>query len=171
MSATSFAPCIAIVGPGEFATDGVVADAEETGRLVAARGWTVLLGGRDAGVMRAAARGARERGGIVVGLLPGRDRTDAAPDLTVALATGLGEARNAVIATAADAVVACGTSAGTASEVALAIRAGRPTVLVRPTPEAAAFFAGLAERSRFTVVGSPEEAMTWVARALGRDTG
>lgn len=131
------------------------------GRLIAERGWVLLSGGRDAGVMRAATQGAAQAGGLTIGILPGADRRDAAPELTVALSTGLGEARNAVLVTAADAVIACGMSPGTASEVALALRAGKPTVLVRPTPESATFFA-TAHRA-----GSPQDAVAWVAAKLG----
>jgi uncharacterized protein (TIGR00725 family) len=80
--------------------------------------------------MAAVTRGAREAGGVVVGLLPGTDRHDGDPHLTVALATGLGELRNGLLVRAADVVVAVGGSWGTLSEVALAIRTGVPVVSV-----------------------------------------
>ena len=154
--------CIAIVGPGERAPASAIEDAREIGRLVAERGWVVLTGGRDAGVMRAATDGAASVGGLTTGILPGPDKTGAAPTLTIALATGLGEARNAVLVTAADAVVACGMNPGTASEVALALRAGKPTVLVRPDGEAAAFFEGF----HVHVAATPRKAMDWLAERL-----
>lgn len=81
--------------------------------------------------MAAAARGAREAGGTTVGLLPGQDRADAAPDLTVVLPTGLGEGRNLLVVRAAHAVVCVGGSWGTLSEVALAHRLGVPVVTVQ----------------------------------------
>ena len=93
-----------------------------------ARGGFVVVNGGLGGVMEAAARGAREGGGIVIGLLPGDDRADANPHLTVAIPTGLGQARNALVVSAADAVVAVGGSWGTLSEIALARRAGKPVV-------------------------------------------
>jgi hypothetical protein len=158
-----------VVGPGDDATAEAVADAEVVGGLLAARGWVTLCGGRDAGVMAAAARGAAAVGGIAVGLLPGADRRDAAPALTVALPTGLGEARNAVLVAAADAVVGCGLNPGTASELALALRARRPTALVRPTPEAAAFFAALAGSAPFHLAATPADAVAWLDRQLERD--
>lgn len=80
--------------------------------------------------MEAAARGAAERGGVSVGLLPGADRAAGNPHLTVALATGLGELRNGLIVRASDAAIAIGGSWGTLSEVALARRAGLPVVWV-----------------------------------------
>ena len=78
--------------------------------------------------MEAACRGARSRGGMTVGLLPGRDRDDANGWVVLALPTGLGEARNALVVRAADAVVAIGGGWGTLSEIALALKAGKPVV-------------------------------------------
>jgi uncharacterized protein (TIGR00725 family) len=82
--------CVAVVGPGEDAPPRAVADAEAVGGLLAARGGVTLTGGRAAGVMAAAAAGATAAGGMALGLLPGENARDAAPGLTVALATGLG---------------------------------------------------------------------------------
>lgn len=95
----------------------------ELGRLLAERGAVVICGGYG-GVMAAVAAGARSRDGLVVGVLPGADRTGAGPDLTVAIATGLGQARNSVIVHSGDAVVLVGGSWGTLSELALAVRRG-----------------------------------------------
>lgn len=158
--------CIAVVGPGEDATADAIADAETLGRLLAGHGWVTLCGGRAAGVMAAVARGVSVAGGVVIGLLPGTDRSDAAPGLTAALPTGLGEARNAVLVTAADAVIGCGLSPGTASELALALRAAKPTALVRPTHDADAFFRSLAGDAPFHVAATPLAAVEWVARQL-----
>jgi uncharacterized protein (TIGR00725 family) len=157
---------VAVVGPGEGASTGAVADAIAVGGLLAARGWVTLTGGRAAGVMAAAATGATAAGGIAVGLLPGTDRADAAPGLTVALPTGLGEARNAVLVASADAVIGCGLSPGTASEIALALRAHRPTVLVGASEEATAFFAALGG-GPFHAAATPEAAVAWVAARVG----
>ena len=117
---------VAVVGPS--ACTLVQADvAERLGRALAERGDVVRCGGGD-GVMAAAARGATQAGGVVVGILPGNDRHAANPWVTIALATGLGELRNGLIVRAADAVVAVGGSWGTLSEVALATRTGVPVV-------------------------------------------
>ena len=78
--------------------------------------------------MEAACRGAREAGGSTVGLLPGLDRREANAHVQVALPTGLGEARNALVVRAADAVIAVGGEFGTLSEIALALKAGTPVV-------------------------------------------
>ena len=157
---------VAVGGPGESASADAIADAAEVGGLIAQRGWITLTGGRSVGVMAAAAAGARAAGGLAIGLLPGGDRRDAAPDLAVALPTGLGEARNAVLVTAADAVVACGVNPGTASEIALALRANKPIVLVKPSPSAVEFFSSIAAGAPFQVVRTPAEAVDWVAAQL-----
>ncbi|MGC7847756.1 TIGR00725 family protein [Desulforudis sp. 1088] len=99
--------------------------AEETGRELARRGIVVLCGGRG-GVMEAVARGVRSQGGLVVGILPGTTREEGNPYLSLALATGLGNARNAVIACAADGLIAIGGEYGTLSEIALGLKFGRP---------------------------------------------
>ena len=78
--------------------------------------------------MEAACRGAKESGGRTVGILPGADRSAANPYVDVAIATGLGEARNALVVRAADALIAVGGGYGTLSEVALALKAGKRVV-------------------------------------------
>ncbi|NKZ08837.1 TIGR00725 family protein [Actinomadura latina] len=118
---------VAVCGPGEC-TEREWDLAYETGRLLAGRGAVVLCGGLG-GVMAAAAAGARTAGGITVGVLPAADRAAAGPDLTVAVPTGLGQARNNVLVNAADALIAVGGSWGTLSEIALAMRAGRVPVV------------------------------------------
>ena len=117
---------IAIAGPGEAAPWELEA-AEEAGAAVAEAGCGLVCGGLG-GVMEAACRGARSRGGLTVGLLPGTDRDAANGWVVVALPTGLGEARNALVVRAADAVVAIGGGWGTLSEIALALKAGIPVV-------------------------------------------
>jgi uncharacterized protein (TIGR00725 family) len=156
-------PCIAVVGPGDNATEEAVDDALLVGRRIAEHGWVMICGGRAAGVMAAAARGVRAAGGVSVGILPGTDRLGASTDLTLAIPTGLGEARNTIIVNAADAVIACGMNPGTASEVAFGLRAAKPTALVRPAPEAAAFFLTLGS---VHVASSADDAIDWVASCL-----
>jgi uncharacterized protein (TIGR00725 family) len=97
------------------------------GRLVAERGAVVVCGGLG-GAMESACRGAKQAGGLTVGLLPGSDRSEANAFVDVALPTGLGEARNALVVGAADVVIAVGRGYGTLSEIALALKAGKPVV-------------------------------------------
>ena len=117
---------IAVVGPGEASAAELDA-AEAVGTGLAARGVTVITGGLG-GVMAAASRGAMRAGGTTVGLLPGADRAEANPWVQIAIATGLGELRNGLVARAADAMIAIGGAFGTLSEVALALKIGVPVV-------------------------------------------
>ena len=117
---------VAVVGPGSAGEEQIAA-AEEAGRLIAARGALLVCGGLG-GVMEAACRGAQAAGGTTLGLLPGDDRRDANPFVDVALATGLGEGRNALVVRAADAVLAIGGGYGTLSEIALALKAGKRVI-------------------------------------------
>src|SRR3954453_7262868 len=117
---------IAVVGPGEAAPDEL-AVAEDVGAAIADAGSGLVCGGLG-GVMEGACRGARSRGGLTLGLLPGVDRGDANGWVLVAVPTGLGEARNALVVRAADALVAIGGGWGTLSELALALKTGRTVV-------------------------------------------
>jgi uncharacterized protein (TIGR00725 family) len=101
--------------------------AEDVGAGLAEFGAVVVTGGLG-GVMEAACRGARSRRGRTVGILPGEDRGAANGWVEIAIATGLGELRNGLVVRAADALVAVGGGHGTLSEVALALKIGRPVV-------------------------------------------
>ncbi|MFS0705735.1 TIGR00725 family protein [Cellulomonas sp. 179-A 9B4 NHS] len=117
---------VAVVGPSA-PTPAQERDAEEVGAGLAVRDHVVVCGGRG-GVMEAVARGAAGAGGDVVGILPGTGRADANPYVTIALPTGLGDVRNALVVRAADVVVAVGSSWGTLNEVAFAVSVGTPVV-------------------------------------------
>jgi uncharacterized protein (TIGR00725 family) len=124
---------VAVVGPGDGATQEQVEIARQVGSLLAEKNAVVVCGGLG-GVMAAACQGAAARAGLTVGLLPGRDRAAAAQagnrHLSVVLPTGLGELRNGLVVNAADAVIAIGGSWGTLSEIALAMRTGKPTIVL-----------------------------------------
>ena len=117
---------VAVIGATN-ATEWELETAEELGRLLAESGHVLVCGGLG-GVMNAAARGAASAGGTSVGILPGDERVGASQYLTVAVATGFGEARNAIVARSADAVIAVGGEFGTLSEIALALKMGRPVI-------------------------------------------
>ena len=119
-------PYVAVIGASRASSDEE-RDAEAVGRALAEAGAVLVCGGRG-GVMEAACRGAKAAGGLTVGILPGPSRADANPYLDVALATGLGEIRNALVVSAADALVAVGGEFGTLSEIALGLRAGKVVV-------------------------------------------
>jgi uncharacterized protein (TIGR00725 family) len=117
---------VAVVGAGSASGEEQRA-AEEVGRGLAAAGATVVCGGLG-GVMEAACRGAKAAGGTTVGILPGASRSEANPHVDVAIATGLGELRNGLVVRAADALIAIGGEFGTLSEIALALKAGKPVI-------------------------------------------
>lgn len=116
------APHVAVIGPSRAAPHELER-AGEVGRALAERGVVLICGGLG-GAMEAACRGAKAGGGTTVGILPGSDRAAANRYVDVAIATGLGEARNAIVARTADAVIAVGGAWGTLSEIALALAGG-----------------------------------------------
>lgn len=119
---------VAVIGPGSCSR-AEYKDAYEVGRLLVLARAAVVCGGLG-GVMEAAARGAREAGGHTIGILPGHDRSSANAYVEWVVTTGLGEARNVVVVSSGDAVIAVGGSYGTLSEIGLAAKIGRPVVLL-----------------------------------------
>ncbi len=117
---------IGIIGQAESDPD-LVRQAEELGRLIARTGAALISGGLG-GVMEAACRGAKSAGGLTIGILPGPDRRDANPFVDIAIATGLGEARNLVIIRTSDVLIAVGGSYGTLSEIGFALKMGKKVV-------------------------------------------
>jgi uncharacterized protein (TIGR00725 family) len=114
---------VAVCGASE-ATPSQLHAAREVGRLLAESGAIVINGGMG-GVSGAASEGAASAGGMVVGILADMDRQGANPHLTISLPTGMGQARNVLIVTAAESVIAIGEGWGTLSEIAIARRLGR----------------------------------------------
>ncbi|MDT3445721.1 MULTISPECIES: TIGR00725 family protein [unclassified Pseudofrankia] len=141
---------IGVVGPGD-ASGQELADAEHVGARLAEQGWYVVCGGLG-GVMASVCRGAAGAGGVTIGLLPGLDRAEGNANLTVSIPTGLGELRNGLVVRASDALVAIGGGWGTLSEIALALRAGKPVLGLRtwavqaPHPTRPAGFTEVAHR-------------------------
>lgn len=117
---------VAVIG-GSVCSSEEESIAELVGKELAGNGFILVCGGRG-GIMEAACRGAMSVNGITVGILPGCDRTEANPFLTVSIPTGLGEARNAIVVSSAEVVVAIGGGYGTLSEIGLALKTGKPVV-------------------------------------------
>ncbi len=101
--------------------------AEEVGQELARRGATLICGGLD-GVMEAACRGAASQGGTTIGILPGNSRYDANAYVRIPIVTGMGYARNAIVAKSGEAVIAISGSYGTLSEIAYALQNGIPVI-------------------------------------------
>jgi uncharacterized protein (TIGR00725 family) len=121
-------PIIAVIGTGDCQeASEPYRQAMAVGRLIAERGCILVTGGLE-GVMEAASRGAAQAGGVVVGVVMGDSTSDANPYVTVPIATGMGDARNAVIANTADGFIAVGGGYGTLSEIAFVLKRGKPIV-------------------------------------------
>lgn len=150
------APVIAVIGAGACSAE-LDKLAVAVGAEIAHRGATLICGGLG-GVMAAAARGAREAGGFTIGILPGPSTEAANPFIDFAVATNMGQARNAIIVQSADALISVAGGYGTLSEIALALKIGKPVVALRP---------------EFTVAGlkvlqEATEAVDEALRSLGR---
>ena len=117
---------VSVVGASQ-ASDTEVEHAFEVGRYLAEAGAVVVCGGGD-GVMKAACRGAQAVGGLTIGILPGLERSQANEYVRLALPTGMGQMRNALVVQAGQAVIAIGGGPGTLSEIALAFRYNRPVI-------------------------------------------
>jgi uncharacterized protein (TIGR00725 family) len=125
--ATQTKTLIAVCGPGASATPELEILAEEVGRELARVGLGVVCGGRG-GVMEAVCRGAKAEGGLTVGILPSHNRAEANPYVDIVICTGLGEARNMLVSSSGAALIAVGGEWGTLSEIALALKIGRPVI-------------------------------------------
>jgi uncharacterized protein (TIGR00725 family) len=135
------------------------------GRGIAQRDAVLVCGGLT-GVMEHAARGARAAGGLTVGLLPGDDPDEANEHIDVAIATGLGHARNAILARTADGVVAVGGGLGTLSEIALALRNRRPAIGIKT------WHLDRPDRTepQLPVAENATEALDWLFAQMGRSS-
>ena len=148
---------VAVIGAGS-ASDSEAELARLVGAGLAEAGAVLVCGGLG-GVMEAAAQGARERGGLTVGVLPGTDAAAANPFIVLPLATGMGEARNALVVRAAEAVIAVGGEWGTLSEIALARKMGIDVVVLGRPP---------AQGLDLPRAGTPDEAVQWALERAQR---
>jgi uncharacterized protein (TIGR00725 family) len=117
---------IAVIG-GHKAAKKYLKIAQEVGRLIAQNGWVLVCGGRE-GVMEAACRGAKSAGGTTVGILPSLNGEDANKYVDIKIPTGMGYARNFLVARSAQAVIAISGEYGTLSEIAFAFNDNRPVI-------------------------------------------
>jgi uncharacterized protein (TIGR00725 family) len=154
---------IGVMG-GAFVDSDVLENAREIGRLIAEEGFVLLTGGRNAGVMAEASLGASGAGGLVIGILPGDSATNAAPHVDVAVVTGMGDARNSINVLSSRIVIALPGGPGTVSEIALALKAGRPVVLLG-FPLGVPFGPNYA-RGQLVDASTPAEAIAAVLRLL-----
>ncbi len=119
-------PYIGVIGAGAC-TEDTCRLAQILGRGIGERGWALVCGGLG-GVMEAAAKGCCQAGSLTIGLLPGLEKESANKYIRVPVPTGLGEGRNLLVVRASDVLVAVSGGYGTLSEIALALKAGKPVV-------------------------------------------
>lgn len=156
---------IGVMGPGKQATAADLQVAYELGQAIATSGWTLLTGGRPVGVMEAASRGAKSTGGMTIGILPSDRRQDASDAIDIPIVTGMGNGRNIINVLSSSVIISCGLGAGTASEVALAIKTGKPVVLLNLSEPDQQFFQNLATYP-LGIAGSVLEAIALVRHYL-----
>ncbi|MBA7627987.1 hypothetical protein ES703_35457 [subsurface metagenome] len=116
------------MGGGEIVNAGDYEDAYRLGGLIAKEGWILLNGGRASGIMEASARGAKENGGLTIGILPGTDAGWASEYVDIPVLTGAGLARNYINVLTSQVVVALPGRTGTISEIALALNIGKKVI-------------------------------------------
>ena len=138
--------------------------AYELGRSIAKNNWILLTGGRT-GVMDAASRGAKASGGLVVGVLPGNNTAGMSEAVDLAIVTDMGNARNNINVLSSTVIIACGMGLGTASEVALALKNQKPTILLNQTELTRQFFASLTTKNLFSA-RTVEQAIALVKKIL-----
>jgi uncharacterized protein (TIGR00725 family) len=156
---------IGVMGPGEQATPTERENAYQLGQLIAKEGWVLLTGGRNVGVMEAANRGAKAAGGLTLGILPSREATSVSEAVDIAIVTDLGNARNNLNVLSSDVVIACGMGIGTASEIALALKNGKPVILLTENSLSRQFFTSLSPQQVLSVE-HPERAIASVKAIL-----
>lgn len=137
---------IGVMGPGGPEDPTIQKQAEEIGRQTAKRDWILLTGGRKAGVMDAASKGATEAGGEVIGVLPGDSHLGMSDHVSIPIVTGMGSARNVINILTADVVIVCGMGLGTASEAALAIKYQKPVLFTKVETSHLDFFQSLTSK-------------------------
>ncbi|MEW6497880.1 MAG: TIGR00725 family protein [Cyanobacteriota bacterium] len=158
---------IGVMGPEAGASECDRQNAYELGQHIAQAGWVLLTGGRNTGVMDASSKGAKAANGLTVGILPTADDSAISDAVDIPIITGMGSARNNINVLSSDVVIACGMGAGTASEVALALKANKPIVLLTNHQESQLFFKSLSDDNIF-FAATPEVAIQLVKEALTR---
>jgi hypothetical protein len=156
---------IGVMGPGDQATPAETKTAYTLGEAIAQQGWVLLTGGRAAGVMEAASRGAKAAQGLTIGILPADHTGGMSTAVDIPIVTGLGNARNVINILSSHVVVVCGTGVGTASEVALAIKLGKPLVFMETRSADLSFWQGLGQ-SPIRHAKSVEQAIDFVQALL-----
>jgi len=155
------------MGGGEIVNAGDYKDARCLGALIAKEGWILLNGGRASGIMEASARGAKENGGLTIGILPGNDLAWASAYIDIPILTGIGFARNYINVLSSEVVVALPGRTGTISEIALALNIGKKVISLNF--DLGPLFKKYEEEKQLIYVKQPEEVISLIKRILKND--
>ena len=155
---------IGVMGSGRPLDGAAFSVAYNLGELIARRGWVLLTGGTAAGVMDAASQGAQSAGGLVVGVLKSESGAEGTQYLDIAIRTGMGDARNVINVLSSDVVVALPGGAGTLSEIAHGLKAGKTVIALGWDPGDALRAAG---PGKLLDAPTPEAAVELAASRLG----
>ncbi len=157
------APIVGVMGGGnaDFST---LKQAEILGGLIAEKGWVLLNGGRCTGIMEATSKGAFEKGGLTIGILPENHSEGMSEFIKVPIVTGMGYARNTINILSSDVVVACPGGAGTLSEIALSIKCNKPLILFGFKQDSD--FATLLNRQGLIYASTPEDVIQKIEELL-----
>jgi uncharacterized protein (TIGR00725 family) len=142
---------VGVMVPGEKATASDLRNAYQLGSLIAQEGWILLTGGRNAGVMDAANKGAKSANGLTLGILPRNNQDMVCDEVDIAIFTDIGNARNNINVLSSNVIIACGMGAGTASEIALAVKGNKPVILLTDDIESKVFFKKLSPDNVYLV--------------------
>jgi len=132
---------IGVIGMDGEISEDIRRIAEEVGREIAKRGGILVCGGKG-GVMEAVAKGAKQNGGITIGILPGKSRSEANPYIDIAIPTGIGRARNLIVVNSSDVIIAISGGPGTLSEMGLALAEGKPVIAIKTSGGIATLLSG-----------------------------
>ena len=149
---------VGVMGPGNNATVNDLQNAYTLGQLIAKQGWILLTGGRNVGVMDTVSKGAKSVEGLTIGILPSDNQNSISSSVDIAIFTDMGNARNNINVLTSDVVIACGMGAGTASEIALALKGSKPVILLTNDQESKVFFKKLSPENVY-IAESVDQAM------------
>ncbi len=155
------------MGGGEIVNTGDYEDACCLGGLIAKEGWILLNGGRASGIMEASARGAKENGGLTIGILPGNDPAWASEYIDIPILTGIGFARNYINVLTSKVVVALPGRTGTISEIALALNIGKKVISLNF--DLGSLFKKYEKDKQLIYAKQPEEVIVLIKKLLKND--
>ena len=156
------------MGGGEIVNHGDYEEARCLGGLIAKEGWILLNGGRASGIMEASARGAKENGGLTIGILPGNDPAWASEYIDIPILTGIGFARNYINVLTSEVVVTLPGRTGTISEIALALNIGKKVISLNF--ELGTLFRKYEETKQLIYAKQPEEVIRIIKKILSSDS-